>query len=179
MDRFADSTIAILAGGMSRRMGRDKALIPDSKGIPWVVRIARATVADRILILTGEALKFEALSFPSNALLLADTAPNRGPMGGIQTALQHCDTSWLYVLTCDMPSVSAEDLRGLGLPDSETDAHFTAQSYFPLVVRNSANVLAQTDQKSVKTFLDSLRSRPISASIRNCNRESDLSEIVR
>lgn len=101
-------SIAIQAGGASRRMGRDKALIP-FLGEPLVQRVCRRLEGlGSELFLTGnqgEALAF--LEYPCHP----DVVPNRGALGGIVTALHHAQAPLVAVVACDMPFASPELLR--------------------------------------------------------------------
>jgi molybdopterin-guanine dinucleotide biosynthesis protein A len=78
-------TGAILCGGRSRRMGRDKALVPVA-GAPMIVRVAEALwVAGAHDVVAvgrepGELAQFGLTTVP-------DRRSGRGPAGGIATAL--------------------------------------------------------------------------------------------
>jgi molybdenum cofactor guanylyltransferase len=85
-------TIAILAGGQSRRMGQDKA----DMFLPRLINIAEA-VAPVIVVGRGD---------------LIDTIPNQGPLGGILTALNHTNHP-ILALACDMPEVTVDALTWL------------------------------------------------------------------
>ena len=97
-----DLSIAILAGGASRRMGRDKTTL-DWHGRPLLVRaveIARAAGAASVAIAGSSAI--------ISCTPLHDAVRDRGPLGGIIAALR-----WqprVLVLACDMPLVSPEFL---------------------------------------------------------------------
>ncbi len=98
-------SIAIQAGGASRRMGRDKALVPflDEPLIQRVCRRLEGLGSE--LFLTGgqgEALGF--LGYPC----FPDVVPDRGALGGIVTALHHAQAPLVAVVACDMPFASRE-----------------------------------------------------------------------
>jgi molybdenum cofactor guanylyltransferase len=96
----------VLAGGRSRRMGRDKALLEwdgstlieralgSLRGVSSTVRI----VGDR-----------EDLS--SFAPVVADTFPGSGPLGGIHAALAASNHDWNLFLPVDQPLLPAGFLR--------------------------------------------------------------------
>ncbi len=101
-------SIAIQAGGESRRMGRDKALIP-FLGEPLVQRVCRRLEGlGSELFLTGN--QGEALAFLGRPCL-RDVVPDRGALGGIVTALHHARSPLVAVVACDMPFASPELLR--------------------------------------------------------------------
>jgi molybdopterin-guanine dinucleotide biosynthesis protein A len=103
----------VLAGGGSRRFGRDKALV-EFDGEPLIARLCRilqnATGAPVHII--GEAAKYLQIG----AECIADRWPGEGPLGGIITALEasgasvHRD-SWTLIIGCDMPFLTSEWLR--------------------------------------------------------------------
>jgi molybdopterin-guanine dinucleotide biosynthesis protein A len=106
-------TVFILAGGLSSRMGRDKALLKLG-GQPVVARLVAqaAKLAASVCIVTDRADKLRAVKL-KNAALLEDLVPRRGPLGGIYTALRGTASRWNLFLTCDMPLMNAGLLRRL------------------------------------------------------------------
>ena len=101
-------SIAIQAGGESRRMGQDKALIP-FLGRPLIQRvIARLTpIADEILVTTNRPDDYHFL----NLSLFPDLKPGRGALGGLYTALSSATCETVAVVACDMPFASASLLE--------------------------------------------------------------------
>ena len=77
-------TVVIQAGGQSRRMGKDKALIP-FQGQPLISRVIQRVlpVASEILITTNKPQDFDFLPYT----LITDIIPGRGALGGVYTAL--------------------------------------------------------------------------------------------
>lgn len=87
---------AVLTGGASRRMGRDKASLPID-GVAMAVRVAAALrdagAADVVLV--GLAVEGEAW--------VADDHPGEGPLGGILTARRWAgDDAIVVVAPCDL-----------------------------------------------------------------------------
>jgi len=109
----------IQAGGRSSRMGSDKAWI-EVEGRPMIERAleAAAGVADQLGVIinpaTRERERYEELAAKWNAQLIADLHNHRGPLGGIHTALRHCqmrnEPADALILACDMPFVTAKFL---------------------------------------------------------------------
>jgi molybdopterin-guanine dinucleotide biosynthesis protein A len=99
----------VLAGGLSSRMGRDKALLRHW-GVPLVVRAA-AAVADAAgsVTILGDPGTYGRFGWPA----LADTVPGLGPMGALLTALENTRAEWNVLVACDMPDLSRELLREL------------------------------------------------------------------
>ena len=99
---------AIVAGGGSRRMGIDKALV-EVGGVPMVERVAAAmgTVVPEIVIV-GRAEPLAGLAaFPD------DRPARRGPLAGLATALRVADGRDVLLVAVDQPLVRAETLRRL------------------------------------------------------------------
>jgi molybdopterin-guanine dinucleotide biosynthesis protein A len=98
-------TIAIQAGGESRRMGQDKALVT-FLGQPLVARVlARlAKVADEVIVTTNQPEALQFLGVP----LFPDLVPGRGALGGLYTALSAAGQPLVAVVACDMPFASSD-----------------------------------------------------------------------
>jgi molybdopterin-guanine dinucleotide biosynthesis protein A len=101
-------TIVIQAGGESRRMGQDKALLP-FLGRPLIERVIQRvrSLGDEILITSNRAEDYGFLGLP----LYSDLVPGRGALGGLYTALFAASQPLVAVVACDMPFVSP-DLLG-------------------------------------------------------------------
>jgi len=99
----------VLAGGESRRMGRDKALLP-YLGEPLAAVLARTVlqVADSVQII-GNPSFYASLGYP----VTPDAVAPCGPAGGIYTALLQNLAHWNLVVACDMPRVDAALLQKL------------------------------------------------------------------
>lgn len=97
-------SIVIQAGGASRRMGRDKALMP-FLGQPLIQRVAErlAPAAAELLVTTNRPGDFAFLGLP----LFEDLLPGRGALGGLYTALACASHPAVAVVACDMPFASA------------------------------------------------------------------------
>ena len=88
--------VCILAGGLSTRLGQDKARF----------RFGRRTM---LSIIRSEAAK---LKYPVR-VVRRDLVPRCGPLGGIFTALKTSRADAVLFLACDMPLVTAKLLRRL------------------------------------------------------------------
>jgi molybdopterin-guanine dinucleotide biosynthesis protein A len=94
----------VLAGGASRRMGRDKALL-ELDGVPMVVRMSRLVkpyVASVTVV--GPPERYASLGL----CVMADRRQGAGPLGGIVTALGASSSHWNLVLGCDLPYLTTE-----------------------------------------------------------------------
>jgi molybdopterin-guanine dinucleotide biosynthesis protein A len=110
-------TGAILAGGFSRRLGRDKVGLPLG-GTPLALRVHQALaplVADCWLI-TNQPVAHAALGLP----LLTDLRPFLGPAGGLLTALFWARTPWVLAAAVDNPFLAPALLAELAARAART-----------------------------------------------------------
>ncbi|HEU5001513.1 MAG TPA: molybdenum cofactor guanylyltransferase [Actinomycetota bacterium] len=93
----------VLAGGRSRRMGRDKALI-GYEGETLVERAARrlAEVCDEVIIASGDGLR---LPVPG-CRQVADAVAGAGPLSGLVAGLEAAGHPLVAVAGVDMPHLS-------------------------------------------------------------------------
>lgn len=101
---------AVMAGGKSRRMGRDKAWIELGDGRPivqHVVDVARA-VAEDVLIVANEE-RYATLG----PRVVPDAYPDAGVLGGIATGVAAAAHDRVIVVACDMPFLLPRVLRYL------------------------------------------------------------------
>lgn len=96
-------TVAIQAGGDSRRMGQDKSLVP-FLGQPLIVRVLNrvAGIADEILITANQPEKYRFLGLTP----VPDRLPGYGALGGLYTALEAAHQAAVAVVACDMPFIN-------------------------------------------------------------------------
>jgi molybdopterin-guanine dinucleotide biosynthesis protein A len=99
---------AIMAGGRSRRMGRDKAWLDLGDGRPIVRRVIDVAreVADEVLIVANDE-RFRTLGLR----VVPDRWPEGGALGGIGTGIGAAAHDRVLVVACDMPFLRAETLR--------------------------------------------------------------------
>ncbi len=87
-------------------MGRDKALLP------WKESTFLETIAAQLEFLDERYLSVAAAgtdtvqdALSEQWIRLPDLIPDRGPLGGIYTALHTCKAPWALVVSCDIPAV--------------------------------------------------------------------------
>lgn len=105
-------TVAVQAGGESRRMGRSKATVP-FMGRPLIERLVDrvAPLADEILITTNEPENLGFLSRNPNhekVRLVRDIRSVRGSLSGMLTAFDAASNEFVAACACDMMFVSPE-----------------------------------------------------------------------
>jgi molybdopterin-guanine dinucleotide biosynthesis protein A len=96
---------AVLAGGLSRRFGRDKSMELVA-GVPMLHRAVHtvSAVADDVVVISSKALEV-----PQGIEVIPDVRPGLGPLGGLHTALLEAEVRQLrgvLLLACDLPLVT-------------------------------------------------------------------------
>lgn len=153
---------AILTGGMSTRMGRDKAdVVVGERTMLEMVAAAMNSVVSQVVLLGSDRDNW--VSWP-------DAVHAEGPLAGVATALTHAGTDRVLVVAVDQPFVRPETLRELlavdsGLPVVPVDASGARQvtcSVYPTSIAGAATEEA-ADGGSIQTLLDRVSFRPVSA----------------
>lgn len=92
----------ILAGGKSSRMGTDKGLL-SLNGKLFIEHIydALKPLCKEIIVITANE-EYKKLGFSC----IEDIIPNKGPVGGIYTALQNTSTELNFIVSVDAPLVT-------------------------------------------------------------------------
>ena len=106
-----DFSAVILAGGESRRMGRDKArlVVRGQSLLLRAVTTARRAGAAEVFVSGREGGDYTDSKCP----VLFDAKPGLGPLGGIERALNEAASPLLLVLAVDLPQVTPVFLRKL------------------------------------------------------------------
>jgi molybdenum cofactor guanylyltransferase len=109
----------LLAGGGSRRMGRDKAGI-EFEGETLASRVVRtlAEVCQEVLVASGDGTHLAGLGLQQ----VADPVPEPGPLGGIVAGLEAARHPLVAVVAVDMPFASPTLLRMLAEMAAGQDA---------------------------------------------------------
>jgi molybdopterin-guanine dinucleotide biosynthesis protein A len=121
-DATVSAEICILAGGLSRRMGRDKSRLPFG-GRTMLAHIRATAGSARLPV----------------RVLRRDLVACCGPLGGVYTALRTTKADAVLFLACDMPFVTRELLLRLlgtlGPGDRALFARLQGRAGFPFVLR--------------------------------------------
>ena len=109
----------ILAGGKSRRMGENKALmrLGANSLIGHVTRRMRL-ITDELLLVTNSPTEYGHLNVPMHG----DIFPDTGALGGIYTGLTHASHDVVLCVACDSPFLEPELLTYLVSILGEYDA---------------------------------------------------------
>jgi molybdopterin-guanine dinucleotide biosynthesis protein A len=107
--KLAHVEAAVLAGGQSSRMGRDKAaLIWDGRPLAERVASALGDCVERVRFVVRPGG-----SAPAGLERIEDAHETRAPLVGLCAALRACEAPAVLVTACDMPLLSRELLLGL------------------------------------------------------------------
>ena len=112
----------VLAGGKSSRFGSDKALAL-YEGVRFLERaVSLLTALDlKPVVVTRKGARYPFIK----CAMVPDKLPDRGPLGGIYTAMALFKDTAFLVLTCDMPALTPSALSGL-LAEHEPHCPITA-----------------------------------------------------
>lgn len=114
----------VLAGGKSRRMGHDKALLlrEGQSQLSYVASLLEQCT-DRAFVSARPDQQHD--SERSRFATIADRYEGIGPVAGILSAMdEHPDVDWL-VVACDLPNIDAQTLEHL-VAERSADQPFTA-----------------------------------------------------
>jgi len=122
----------VLAGGGSRRMGRDKALLE------WQGRPIIASIRDRLLA-AGCATVVISRDAPG---CVADHFPGLGPLAGIHAVVRRCPARGYLVAPVDMPLMPPALFAGLITAGLEHGYCYYRRSFLPCYLHGEAGLEA-------------------------------------
>jgi len=202
----ASSTIAalILAGGQSQRFGyNDKGLIPflNKPMIAHVIERIAPQVSSISISCNRNSAEYQSIyadyyqktdiQSGSKTKTSAPTcfkdkseSPLRGPLAGIASFLDYCDSDILFICSCDMPMIPRDVVQQLfrAMDQSGADASYPVDEkghhYLALLIKRSAAVNAlqpllavsevensplvqKTKNHSIKNWLNQINTHPI------------------
>ncbi|MCA9959637.1 MAG: molybdenum cofactor guanylyltransferase [Anaerolineales bacterium] len=102
------TTIAIMAGGKSSRMGQDKSFVL-FEGQPLIERVINrvADLGDELILITNKPADYAHLGLP----MFSDVYPDHGSLGGIYTAVYYASHPYTLIVACDMPWLNRDLLH--------------------------------------------------------------------
>lgn len=189
-EKYPDVTGAILAGGTSSRMGRDKALLQlEGRSLFAGVRRVMHSLLEQVLI-AGDRPDLADSRTPA----FADLHPGSA-LGGLHTALKASTSEWICVLPCDLPYPSPRLLRTLLAARADVQAVVprTSLGMEPLIACYRRDCLPILEEQLARQsfrlteFLQRLQVRTLDASelppgwrraLANLNRHEDLDKTL-
>jgi molybdenum cofactor guanylyltransferase len=184
----------LLAGGRSRRMGRDKAALVIRGKALWVHQL-------ETLRATGPAELF--VSGPAGGPytgceVVVDEFPGLGPLAGLSATLRKAGTEWLLVLAVDLPRMTAEFLTQLlqeaeetrcGVVPEDGGRFHALAAVYPRSCLGLIEDRLHTEDRAVQSFVriglerGMLRARPLTVEearlFENLNTPADLERLER
>jgi molybdopterin-guanine dinucleotide biosynthesis protein A len=107
MERLCSAIL--LAGGQSRRMGRNKALLPlpGHKHVTFVAHLAALlrSACPEVILVARNAEQAAEYAGVTDVRLVADVQPGVGPLMGLYSGLRACSCSHALLTAVDMPFV--------------------------------------------------------------------------
>lgn len=189
-------SVAILAGGQSRRMGRDKAFL-DWKGRPLIADLVERfrAISDDVVLIAPNLKPFQALQ----VRLVSDPSPPVGPLGGLWAALLSARHEWVFTAACDMPLVDPRMVEWMFEQRAEVDAvvlvdeHGRPEPLHAMYRVSCLNAIASAlagGQRAMTAFYSAVRVRYLPPSIwrsvdpegrswRNINTPQDWAQLLR
>ena len=161
-------TGVLLAGGGSRRMGRNKALMPlaGRRLVDRVLAVLSGVVDDLLMVTNSPELYADL-----GVRMVPDVVAGKGALGGIHSAIHHAAAPHCLVVACDMPFLNAGVLRYLVdqrtgydvvVPNAEGRPQPLHAVYGKACLQPIARRL-ETDHLHVVGFFPDVRVREVSA----------------
>lgn len=161
----------ILAGGSSRRFGRDKshALLDGQPLLQWVVRAA-SYVSERVVVAARPGQALPAVETARDVEYVVDVRLDAGPMAGLEAAFRLVGTGRAFVVGVDAP------LLVPGLAQAILGHLSSAQAALPVVGGRRQPLVAAYDvassldafsaaldsgERRILTVLDGMRVREV------------------
>ncbi|WP_052723589.1 molybdenum cofactor guanylyltransferase [Paenibacillus wulumuqiensis] len=105
---YKDTAGIILAGGQSRRMGTDKALLKiGERSVIERVAAALGSCVPQLCLAAAEDRSYDFLQLPT----APDRFPGQGPLSGLYAGMNALDAQWYVLSACDLPFASTRLLE--------------------------------------------------------------------
>ena len=185
----------VLSGGASRRMGRDKALLPHATGGTWLEHITGLlnSLDLPVLVLTIHPSHEQLLLTHQGISVQRDATPGAGPLHAIAPVFPADQQQALLIAPVDMPELQADGLQQL-ISSWQQQPTAAAVAYDgkrlqPLLgiypggskQRHSMLETLAAGHNSWMAWLDQIPYRAVSlppGQLRNCNHPNDDSRAI-
>ena len=165
----------VLCGGLSRRMGQDKALLPWN-GQTLLGRAVQAlqTITEEVIVVAraGQALP----AHPGR--MVTDRIAGAGPLGGLEAGLAAMGTPYGVVVACDMPWLNSALLKEMTklAPGFDLVIPYVAGKHQPLhavyakSLRSVVTGLLAQGERRIWALMSRVRARVLDESfLRTCD----------
>lgn len=167
MLKYLNVTLAILAGGKAKRMqGANKALLKHN-GVTFIEQIIEnlSVRFGETIIISNDNEIGKVIQYP----IYKDIIRDKGPLGGIHSALTNALNPAVFIVSCDMPFVNAEVLDKIteqaSIENYEAVVPIYKDRTEPLFAFYSANTISRLmnalngSKLSVKAFLEKINTK--------------------
>ncbi len=138
----------ILCGGKSSRMQTEKGLVNylGKPFIQWVIEAVQPITKSIFLVTDNQ--NYGDFGFP----LVPDIYKDKGPIGGIYSALNHSENEYNLLLSCDIPNISSSVINKYLVSNlsHDTDVSFLSDD------NNSYPLIAIYDKRVTPIFLEAI-----------------------
>lgn len=123
---IANCTAVIMAGGDSRRMGKDKAnlLLGERTLLQSVIATLQPLFPEVIISVRQPR---SGIDLPQ----VCDDPAHSGPLAGLAAALEHASTPWIFAVACDMPFITPAVIEYLAFQRADCQAVVPVVGGFP------------------------------------------------
>lgn len=150
MNRKSNISAYILCGGKSSRMQTEKGLVHfnDKPFIKWVIEAIEPITSNLFLVTDNQ--DYTVFRYP----LIPDIYKDKGPVGGIYSALNQTETEYNLILSCDVPNISTSVLQNYLIDNltEEKDVTFLSDD------RNNYPLIAIYNKRVLQKFLKAIKS---------------------
>ena len=163
-------TLVVLAGGQSRRMGCDKALLPvGARTLLEETIRPLADLFDEVLIVVSSG---QRIPLPAGRAgrVVEDEIAGQGPLRGILTGLRAAEHDACFFLACDMPGLSAGVVRKIADQSAAVEIAIAVTDrslkepllglYKKSVIPEIEGLLA-SGERSILALIDRVRTREV------------------
>lgn len=162
--------VIVLAGGTSKRMGKDKTLL-QVKGVPMIKRVIDAAlkVSNEVIVVTANKRKSKQLSkiIGGDVTIVEDEERGWGPLMGMLTGCKRACAEYVAIVPCDAPFLNPKILIELF---KRAEGHDAAIPRWPngyleplhsvyrrRVILNAAQELIKKGSRSILRLIESLK----------------------
>ncbi len=160
----SDISIVILAGGQSRRMGFNKALLKiDGRPLIQILSDRMRPLTDRIIISANDSDSYRFLNIP----VILDRFSGHGPLAGLHAAMLGQESTLYVLLACDLPNLPITMLEKMVLLCEGFDAAIPrtdnglAHPLCAVYRRTCLPYIEQALERGEKKFIEIFVSNPL------------------
>ena len=136
--KSAEISIALLAGGKSSRMGKDKALLTYD-GKTFLERLIEEFSAfEEILVSVRDENQYELEKYGKKVKVIADENFEKGPLEGIRRSLSESKNDFVFISAADMPFMT----KDLPFTATKTSSLYFSLSLNSLILTSSSGSFA-------------------------------------